>query len=214
MRMPDMASMTNIFTPFFSGFLLSAALIMAIGAQNLFVLRQGLKREHVGPVILFCGSADALLIAAGVAGVGAFLTAIPQLTFFLTIGGAAFLGWYGIKALRRMAAPEAMAVASNGSISLGGAMAATAGFTFLNPHVYLDTVLLMGAAGSAQPAALRPIFVAGAVAASFTWFAALGYGARLLLPLFARPMAWRVLDAIVGITMLSLATSLLMRTFG
>ncbi|MGE6694706.1 LysE/ArgO family amino acid transporter [Sphingobium limneticum] len=204
--------MTNIFTPFFSGFLLSAALIMAIGAQNLFVLRQGLKREHVGPVILFCGSADALLIAAGVAGVGAFLTAIPQLTFFLTIGGAAFLGWYGIKALRRMAAPEAMAVASNGSISLGGAMAATAGFTFLNPHVYLDTVLLMGAAGSAQPAALRPIFVAGAVAASFTWFAALGYGARLLLPLFARPMAWRVLDAIVGITMLSLAASLLMRS--
>ena len=206
--------MNDIFSPFLSGFLLSAALIMAIGAQNLFVLRQGLKREHVGPVVLFCGSADALLIAAGVAGVGAFLAAIPQLTIFLTIGGAAFLGWYGFKALRRMTAPEAMAVASNSSISLSGAMAATAGFTFLNPHVYLDTVLLMGAAGSAQPAALRPIFVAGAVSASFTWFAALGYGARLLVPLFARPMAWRVLDAIVGITMLSLAASLLMRTFG
>ncbi|WP_043151725.1 LysE/ArgO family amino acid transporter [Sphingobium sp. Ant17] len=206
--------MTDIFAPFLSGFLLSAALIMAIGAQNLFVLRQGLKREHVGPVVLFCGSADALLIVAGVAGVGAFLAAIPQLTLILTIGGAVFLGWYGVKALRRMAAPETMAVTSNGSISLGGAMAATAGFTFLNPHVYLDTVLLMGAAGSAQPAALRPIFVAGAVSASFTWFAALGYGARLLVPLFARPMAWRVLDAIVGITMLSLAASLLMRTFG
>ncbi|MEG8222489.1 LysE/ArgO family amino acid transporter [Sphingomonas sp. HH69] len=206
--------MTNMFAPFLSGFLLSAALIMAIGAQNLFVLRQGLKREHVGPVVLFCGGADALLIAAGVAGVGAFLAAIPQLTLFLTIGGAAFLGWYGFKALRRMAAPEIMAVDSNGSISLGGAIAATAGFTFLNPHVYLDTVLLMGAAGSAQPAALRPIFVAGAVSASFTWFAALGYGARLLVPLFARPTAWRVLDAIVGITMLSLAASLLMRTFG
>ena len=209
-----MERMTNMFAPFLSGFLLSAALIMAIGAQNLFVLRQGLKREHVGPVVLFCGSADALLIVAGVAGVGAFLAAVPQLTLFLTIGGAAFLGWYGFKALRRMAAPETMAVASNGSISLGGAIAATAGFTFLNPHVYLDTVLLMGAAGSAQPAALRPIFVAGAVSASFTWFAALGYGARLLVPLFARPMAWRVLDAIVGIIMLSLATSLLMRTFG
>jgi len=206
--------MTDIFAPFLSGFLLSAALIMAIGAQNLFVLRQGLKREHVGPVVLFCGSADALLIVAGVVGVGAFLAAVPQLTLFLTIGGAVFLGWYGFKALRRMAAPETMAVASNGSISLGGAIAATAGFTFLNPHVYLDTVLLMGAAGSAQPAALRPIFVAGAVSASFTWFAALGYGARLLVPLFARPMAWRVLDAIVGITMFSLATSLLMRTFG
>lgn len=214
MHLLDMERMTDIFAPFLSGFLLSAALIMAIGAQNLFVLRQGLKREHVGPVVLFCGSADALLIVAGVAGVGAFLAAVPQLTLFLTIGGAAFLGWYGFKALRRMAAPEAMAVASNGSISLGGAMAATAGFTFLNPHVYLDTVLLMGAAGSAQPAALRPIFVAGAVSASFTWFAALGYGARLFVPLFARPMAWRVLDAIVGITMLSLAVSLLMRSFG
>ena len=212
--MRDMERMTNMFAPFLSGFLLSAALIMAIGAQHLFVLRRGLKREHVGPVVLFCGSADALLIVAGVAGVGAFLAAVPQLTLFLTIGGAAFLGWYGFKALRRMAAPETMAVASNGSISLGGAIAATAGFTFLNPHVYLDTVLLMGAAGSAQPAALRPIFVAGAVSASFTWFAALGYGARLLVPLFARPMAWRVLDAIVGIIMLSLATSLLMRTFG
>ena len=212
--MLDMERMTDIFAPFLSGFLLSAALIMAIGAQNMFVLRQGLKREHVGPVVLFCGSADALLIVAGVVGVGAFLAAVPQLTLFLTIGGAVFLGWYGFKALRRMAAPETMAVASNGSISLGGAIAATAGFTFLNPHVYLDTVLLMGAAGSAQPAALRPIFVAGAVSASFTWFAALGYGARLLVPLFARPMAWRVLDAIVGITMFSLATSLLMRTFG
>lgn len=211
--MSDMESMNTIFAPFLSGFLLSAALIMAIGAQNLFVLRQGLKREHVGPVVLFCGSADALLIAAGITGVSAFLEAIPQLTLFLTIGGAAFLGWYGFQAFRRMAAPEAMAVASNGSISLGGAIAATAGFTFLNPHVYLDTVLLMGAAGSAQPVALRPIFVAGASLASFAWFAALGYGARLLVPLFARPMAWRVLDAIVGITMLSLAASLLMRNF-
>lgn len=203
--------MTNTFAPFFSGFLISAALIMAIGAQNLFVLRQGLKRKHVGPVVLFCASADALLITAGVAGVGAFLAAIPQLTLFLTIGGAAFLGWYGVKALQRMASSQAMPVTSGESVSLSGAIAASAGFTFLNPHVYLDTVLLMGAAGSAQPAALRPLFVAGAASASFTWFAALGYGARMLVPLFARPMAWRVLDAIVGVTMLSLAGSLLLR---
>lgn len=206
-----MGIMTNTFAPFFSGFLISAALIMAIGAQNLFVLRQGLKRKHVGPVVLFCASADALLITAGVAGVGAFLAAIPQLTLFLTIGGAAFLGWYGVEALQRMASSQAMAVTSGESVSLSGAIAATAGFTFLNPHVYLDTVLLMGAAGSAQPAALRPLFVAGAASASFTWFAALGYGARMLVPLFARPMAWRVLDAIVGVTMLSLAGSLLLR---
>lgn len=203
--------MTNIFVPFLSGFLLSTALIMAIGAQNLFVLRQGLKREHVGAIVLFCSSADALLIAAGVAGVGEFLAAVPQLTLVLTIGGAAFLGFYGVKALQRMASPEAMVVASGTSISLGGVIAATAGFTFLNPHVYLDTVLLMGAAGSAQPADVRPIFVAGAACASFAWFTALGYGARLLVPLFARPAAWRVLDAIVGVTMLSLAASLLLR---
>jgi L-lysine exporter family protein LysE/ArgO len=209
-----MGIMTNTFAPFFSGFLISAALIMAIGAQNLFVLRQGLKRKHVGPVVLFCASADALLITAGVAGVGAFLAAIPQLTLFLTIGGAAFLGWYGVKALQRMASSQAMAVTSGESVSLSGAIAATAGFTFLNPHVYLDTVLLMGAAGSAQPAALRPLFVAGAASASFTWFAALGYGARMLVPLFARPMAWRVLDALVGMTMLSLAGSLLLRALG
>ena len=206
--------MTSLFLPFASGFLISAALIMAIGAQNLFVLRQGLKREHVGPVVLFCGAADALLITAGVAGVGAFLAAVPQLTLMLTLGGAAFLGFYGIKALQHMASSDAVAVVSGDSVSLRGALAATAGFTFLNPHVYLDTVLLMGAAGSAQPAALRPIFVAGAASASFAWFAALGYGARLLVPLFARPAAWRVLDAIVGVTMLSLAASLLLRAFG
>jgi L-lysine exporter family protein LysE/ArgO len=205
--------MTPVFSPFLSGFALSAALIMAIGAQNLFVLRQGLRREHVGAVVLFCGSADALLIAAGVGGVGAFLSAAPQLTLGLTIGGAAFLGWYGIKALQRMAAPAAIAVASGEAVTLGRAIAATAGFTFLNPHVYLDTVLLMGTAGSSQPLALRPVFVIGAASASFVWFAALGYGARMLVPLFARPAAWRILDAVVGMTMLALAASLLLRAF-
>ncbi|WP_454798091.1 LysE/ArgO family amino acid transporter [Novosphingobium lindaniclasticum] len=203
--------MTGAAYPFLSGFALSAALIMAIGAQNLFVLRQGLRREHVGPVVLFCASADAVLIAAGVAGVGAFLTAVPGLATVLSLGGAAFLAWYGIKAFQRMAAPDAMAVASGSGISLGRAIAATAGFTFLNPHVYLDTVLLMGTAGAAQSAAARPLFVAGAASASFIWFAGLGYGARLLVPLFSRPASWRILDAIVGATMLVLSASLLAR---
>ncbi len=205
--------MINSVTPFFSGFALSAALIMAIGAQNLYVLRQGLRRGHVGPIVLFCGCADALLITAGVGGVGAFLAALPQLTKLLAIGGAGFLVWYGAKALQRMASPDAMSVGVDGGLTLGRAIAATAGFTFLNPHVYLDTVLLMGAAGSAQPVGLRPIFVAGAASASFSWFAALGYGARILQPVFARPAAWRVLDAIVGVTMLTLAASLVMRVF-
>jgi L-lysine exporter family protein LysE/ArgO len=194
---------------FLSGFALSAALIIAIGAQNLFVLRQGLRGEHVGPIVLFCGCADALLIVAGVAGLGAFLAAAPQSAGLLALGGAAFLGWYGAAALRRMATPQSASVAASGSTTFGRAMAACVGFTFLNPHVYLDTVLLMGAAGSAQPASLRTIFVAGAVCASFAWFISLGYGGKALQPLFARPAAWRVLDAFVGIVMLTLAGLLL-----
>lgn len=201
-------------TAFLSGFALSAALIVAIGAQNLFVLRQGLRREHVGAVVLFCAVADSILIAAGVAGVGAFLAALPQLTMALSLGGAGFLGWYGVAALRRMAAPGAVEVTGGGTVTLGRALAATAGFTFLNPHVYIDTVLLMGAAGAAQPLALRPVFVVGAASASVLWFSALGYGARLLIPLFARPAAWRVLDAVVGATMLTLAATLVMRALG
>ncbi|QDK32353.1 LysE/ArgO family amino acid transporter [Sphingomonas sp. IC081] len=201
-------------TAYLSGFALSAALIVAIGAQNLFVLRQGLRREHVGAIVLFCAAADSILIAAGVAGVGAFLAALPQLTRALSLGGAAFLGWYGVAALRRMAAPGSVDVTGGGTVTLGRALAATAGFTFLNPHVYIDTVLLMGAAGATQPLALRPVFVAGAASASVLWFSALGYGARLLIPLFARPAAWRVLDAVVGATMLTLAASLIARALG
>ena len=200
--------MTDALQTFLIGFAMSAALIVAIGAQNLFVLRQGLRREHVGPIVLFCGLADAVLIAAGVGGIGALLGAMPQLTVALTVGGALFLGWYGLMAFRRMMTPEAMSVSTQGGGTLARALGATAAFTFLNPHVYLDTVLLMGAAGSAHPPALRAVFVAGAATASIAWFAALGYGARILTPLFARPSAWRVLDAVVGVVMLALAASL------
>jgi L-lysine exporter family protein LysE/ArgO len=203
--------MTSSISPFLTGLALCAALIMTIGAQNLFVLRQGVRREHVGAIVLFCGGADALLIVLGVSGAGAFLAAAPQLDRLLAAGGAAFLGWHGLKALQRMAASEALSAAEGGGLTLARAVAATAGFTLLNPHVYLDTVLIMGAAGSAQPEAARPLFVAGAVSASFVWFSALGYGARALAPLFARPASWRVLDALVGVTMLAIAGSLLVR---
>lgn len=205
--------MSISFIPFISGFALSAALIMAIGAQNLFVLRQGLKGEHVGPIVLFFGLSDALLITAGVSGVGAFLSAAPQLATILTIGGAVFLAWYGITALRRMTSVSAVSVAVTERHSLGRIMVTGAAFTFLNPHVYLDTVLLMGTAASAQPEALRPVFALGAVTASFVWFATLGYGALLLQPLFTRPITWRFLDAVVGIVMLGLSASLLMSAF-
>lgn len=206
--------MTNLATYFFNGFALSAALIMAIGAQNMFVLRQGLRREHVGPIILFCGSADALLIAAGVAGLGTVLKLIPGLASLLTYGGAAFLAWYGMCALRRVTGTASLVVADRPPLSLAGALGGTAAFTLLNPHVYLDTVLLMGSVGASQPADGRPYFVVGAASASFIWFASLGYGAQLLAPLFARPMAWKVVDLVVGLTMLALAASLLAHGVG
>ncbi|MDB5973103.1 MAG: amino acid transporter [Hydrocarboniphaga sp.] len=208
--LPEFAE-PSLLPSFAKGFALSAALIIAIGAQNMFVLRQGLRREHVGPIVLFCGSADALLIAAGVAGLGAILTVIPGLGLVLTLGGAAFLGWYGISALRRASHAETMAVTVQPSLTLVRALAAAAAFTLLNPHVYLDTVLLMGAVGSSLPSGSRPVFVAGAATASYAWFAALGYGARLLTPVFARPVAWKLLDLAVGLTMLGLAGALVLR---
>lgn len=206
--------MTDVLTPYFTGFFLSAALILAIGAQNLFVLKQGLKREQVGPIVLFCGGADALLIAAGVGGVGTFISAVPQLADALKIGGALFLVCYGFQAVQRVAAPDVVTVAPGAQMPLSHALATSAAFTFLNPHVYLDTVLLMGAAGSAMPAEVRPIFVAGAATASFAWFAALGYGARILTPLFSHPAAWRFLEAIVGVIMFALAASLVASALG
>jgi L-lysine exporter family protein LysE/ArgO len=201
---------------FLNGFLLSAALIVAIGAQNAFVLRQGLRREHVGPIVAFCALADVALMAAGVAGLGAALDQVPKLTTALTLGGAAFLGWYGVSALRRaIRSADALTAEENGeALSLGAALARTAGFTLLNPHVYLDTVLLVGAVGAAQAPGGQAAFVAGAGVASASWFALLGYGARLLAPLFRRRSAWRVLDALVGATMLALATTLVAHGIG
>lgn len=201
---------------FFNGFALSAALIVAIGAQNAFVLRQGLRREHVGPIVAFCALADVTLMAAGVAGLGAALDRLPGLSATLTLGGALFLGWYGISALRRaVRSAEGLDTEGRGeALSLGAALARTAGFTLLNPHVYLDTVLLVGVVGAAQPSGGQPAFVAGAGLASVLWFALLGYGARLLVPFFRRPAAWRVLDGLVGATMLALAAGLAAHSVG
>ncbi len=194
---------------FTKGFALSAGLIMAIGAQNMFILRQGLRREHVGPLVLFCASADALLIIAGVNGLGATLNLVPGLSLVMGLGGAAFLGWYGVSALRRAAQPGVMVVEQQAGMTLGAAIAGAAAFTFLNPHVYIDTVMLMGAVGASLAPAERPPFMVGASLASLVWFSALGFGARLLAPVFARPTSWRVLDVGVGLMMLALAASLL-----
>lgn len=195
---------------FIQGLALSFGLIVAIGAQNAFVLRQGLRREHVGSVVLFCAAADAVLIAAGVMGMAQVLGQSPNLARALALAGAAFLAIYGWKALRRARQSHRLdASVAGSSLSQVAAVAQAAAFTLLNPHVYLDTVLLVGSIGAQQPAALRGWFIAGAAAASVAWFSLLGYGARWLAPWFARPRAWQVLDGLIGATMLALSALLL-----
>ncbi len=189
---------------------LSLGLIVAIGAQNAFVLRQGLRREHVGSVVLFCGISDAVLIGAGVLGMAQALGNHPALARALALAGAAFLALYGWQALRRARQPNRMQLPEGGAgLSRMGALAQAAAFTLLNPHVYLDTVLLVGSIGAQEPAALRGWFVAGASTGSLLWFGLLGYGARWLAPWFARPKAWQVLDLLIGVTMAVLAVLLL-----
>lgn len=190
------------------GFALGGSLIVAIGAQNAFVLRQGLRREHVLPVVAFCIVADALLMLAGVAGLAAVLGHRPDLARALTLGGVVFLVAYGLQALWRARRPGALDAADDGrATTLAGALAQCTAFTLLNPHVYLDTVLLVGGLG-ARLGEMRWWFAAGAAAASGVWFAALGFGARLLAPWFARPRAWQLLDLVIGAVMLALAASL------
>ena len=195
---------------FVQGLALSLGLIVAIGAQNAFVLRQGLRREHVGSVVLFCAVADAVLIAAGVMGMARALGQSPNLARALALAGAIFLAVYGWQALRRARQDRRLDAAETGSTLRPSAVVAqAAAFTLLNPHVYLDTVLLVGSIGAQQPAALRGWFIAGASVASLAWFALLGFGARWLAPWFARPRAWKVLDGLIGVTMFVLSAMLL-----
>jgi L-lysine exporter family protein LysE/ArgO len=194
----------------FAGFATGGSLIVAIGAQNTFVLRQGLRQEHVVPIVALCATADAVLILAGVAGLGAFIQAAPAILFWLRLAGAAFLAVYGAMALRRALEPHQTLVEQGSPMALRAAVATTLAFTFLNPHVYLDTVVLLGALANQRPDAERWQFAAGAATASFVWFTALGFGAKFLVPLFARPVTWRVLDAVIALVMFSLAGTLLL----
>ena len=194
---------------FVQGLALSLGLIVAIGAQNAFVLRQGLRREHVAPVVLFCALADALLITAGVMGMAQALGERPGPAKALALAGAAFLAWYGWQALLRARHASRLQAAEGGAgLSRGAALAQAAAFTLLNPHVYLDTVLLVGSIGAQQPAGLQGWFIAGSSIASLGWFTALGFGARWLAPLFARPRAWQVLDALIALTMWTMSALL------
>ena len=194
---------------FAQGFATSLGLIVAIGAQNAFVLRQGLRREHLGPVVAFCAIADALLIAAGIAGLGVLVQQLPSVLAVLRYGGALFLFVYGAMAAKRALTPSQLNPADSPPKSLSACLALVAGFTLLNPHVYLDTVVLLGALAHSTGEPGRPLwFGFGAVVASLSWFTALGYGARFLQPIFAKPSAWRVLDGLIAAMMWTLAASL------
>jgi L-lysine exporter family protein LysE/ArgO len=203
----------NFFPAALSGFLLGASLIIAIGAQNAFILRQGLLRQHVFILCLICALSDAVLIAAGVAGLGTLISQSPTLINVVTIGGAVFLFSYAIIAFRRAMKPDVLKAANAGEGSLKAAVAACLAFTFLNPHVYLDTVVLLGSLSARFDGPDRVAYGLGAALASFVWFFGLGYGARLLQPIFAKESAWRVLDILIGLVMAAIGVSLSSRLF-
>jgi L-lysine exporter family protein LysE/ArgO len=188
---------------FGTGFVTAFTLIAAIGAQNAFVLRQGIRREHVLPVVALCTVADMALIAAGIGGFGVLIAAHPDIVTVAKIGGATFLVGYGLLAARRALRPAALNPAEVAPARLAGVLATCLALTFLNPHVYLDTVVLLGALAN-QHTDGRWLFGVGAVTASAVWFTSLGFGARRLSGLFAAPVTWRVLDGIIATTMIGL----------
>lgn len=193
-----------------SGLALSASLIVAIGAQNAYLLKQGLRREHVLVLATICFLSDAILILLGCAGLGSLVQAHPALVQAVKWIGAAFLGWYGLRSARAALHPQALqADTAAGAVSLGSAVRTMLALTWLNPHVYLDTVLLLGGIAGGYPGVSRVAFGLGAASASLLWFYTLGFGAARLAPLFSRPAAWRVLDALIALVMWTIAVSLL-----
>ncbi|MFM0052342.1 LysE/ArgO family amino acid transporter [Caballeronia grimmiae] len=198
---------------FSHGAVLCASLIVTIGAQNAYVLRQGIMRSHVGKIVVLCALSDFALIAAGVGGASALVESYPRVVHALLYVGLAYLLWFGLNALWRAWKPSHAtmdATAGDKTASTVGARAAiltTLALTWLNPHVYLDTFLLIGTAGAREPADARLAFAIGAMAASLAWFIALGYGARLLAPLFRRAGAWRFFDGAIGAMVIGIAVT-------
>ncbi|MCW0183441.1 LysE/ArgO family amino acid transporter [Zavarzinia sp.] len=202
--------MSGLLLPASQGFLLGASLIVAIGAQNAYVLRLGLMRRHVFAISTLCFLSDALLIGAGVGGLGSIIQGMPALLFWITLAGAGFLTVYGLIAFRRALRPAGLQASGGDVGSLGAVLATGAALTFLNPHVYLDTVVLLGSLSARFEGEGRLAYGLGAALASGVWFYGLGFGSRLLAPLFARPMAWRVLDSLIALVMWSIAFGLVL----
>ncbi len=194
---------------FFTGAALGAGLIIAIGAQNAFVLSLGLKRQHAIKAALVCALADALLILAGVAGLGSLIAASSLATNIAALGGAAFLIAYAAFAIRRALQPASLEAQEAQRSPWKIVLMQTLAVTFLNPHVYLDTVVLLGSISAQYDSDLRPAFAVGAMSASFAWFLALALGAKMLAPYLAKPNTWRIIDAITAAVMLFIAWKLL-----
>lgn len=194
-----------------TGFATGFSLILAIGAQNAYVLRQGLRREHVLPVCLTCALSDALLITVGVAGAGTLSRAFPLFVPILTLAGAAFLIVYGALSFRRALRPNLLVASNGGNGSARNAVLTCLALAFLNPHVYLDTVGLIGAVSIRfHEIPDKVAYGLGATLASFVFFFGLGFGAKMLAPIFAKPKAWMVLDVVIGLIMWSIAVTLLL----
>ena len=187
-----------------AGFLTGLSLIVAIGAQNAYVLRLGLARNHVGVAVVICAGADALLIAIGVGGLGVIVQAHGDVLTAIALLGGAYLLWFAFRSFRSALHPDVLLPSQQEPQAVAAVALAVLGLTFLNPHVYLDTILLVGTIG-ASFGADRWWFALGAAIASVVWFSGLGFGARLLSPLMARPVTWRVLDAAIGGVMLTIA---------
>lgn len=202
-----MVRVNSAYVVILSGFATTMALIAAIGAQNAFVLRQGIRGEHVLPVVAVCTVSDLLLIFAGIAGFGALIAAHPDVVAFARYGGAAFLIGYGLLAARRAVTPGALTPADAAPARLAAVLATCLALTFLNPHVYLDTVILLGALANEHRDG-RWLFGVGAVAASAVWFTTLGFGAKRLGRFFGSPRTWRILDGVIAVTMIGLGASL------
>lgn len=195
-------------TPTLLGFGTGLSLIVAIGAQNAFVLQQGIRRQHVLVVVLICGLTDALLEVLGVAGIGFVIERAPVVLEIVRWGGVVFLLWYAFTALKRVIAPQSLETGEAAQASLARTVLTCLALTYLNPHVYLDTMVLMGSIGNAQGDPARWWFAAGGALASMMWFAALGYGARFLTRFFAKPRAWQVLDSCIVVVMVVIAARL------
>ena len=192
-----------------AGFALGGGLIVAIGAQNAFVIRQGVLNSHIFWICLFCSVSDAILIWSGVYGMGVVVQTLPWFLPVLTYGGAAFLIWYGIKVFRRVLNPQGLSAEGRTASNLVMALATCAAFTWLNPHVYLDTLILVGTIANARPNDEHALFALGATLASFGWFFAIGYGAKALRGPLSKPLVWRIIDLFIGLMMFYLAYKLL-----